>query len=533
MALPPTLLSCLVSSLASLTTWATSISFFMEAGSLLFFPDNMAFRSPRAFPSFFKAFSANALPAFFYLDLAFFKATSKSACVEVTIFLAVLQAFNTFSKVFSLSGSQSHFQVCLCGSNHIPGCLASLQYLFQSIQLVWVSLILVAFVLGFAFSKAFALPLALSRAFAPGMIITFLGFSKPLGCSKPFAFMAFMAFFGAMFVSLRLCSSLAQKIGKELDACSEAPKPAEPGAASSEAPKPAEPAAPAAAPATTPSPPTAADTPAATPPATTPAGATPAAATPAKEEAPAPAAPEPAKSSEVAAAKKSRANPPEKESSESESESSSSEEQDDNDDEDKAKKDDSKEKKERPPPTASKSPSKEDKEMLKRFRRLEDFMVVQVLENERIRQEAAATAAAAYAPAASAGYYWPQWQGYYPAPAASAGPATAAEAPAAKQERADRSGSAHCDLELADEEDLAADGHWRRLSPAEPVFALLFSVAEAISMQAEEDVLKKWLRILFTIDLEFFAIPTGEMRYWKAVNLREKAVEVGQSVRLS
>ena len=49
------------------------------------------------------------------------------------------------------------------------------------------------------------------------------------------------------------------------------------------------------------------------------------------------------------------------------------------------------------------------------------------------------------------------------------------------------------------DEDLAADGHWRRLSPAEPVFALLFRVAEAVVMQAEEDVLKKWLRVLLTI----------------------------------
>ena len=107
-ALPPTLLSSLVSSSASLTTLATSISFFlMEAGSLLFFPGKMAFRSPRAFPSFLTAVSADALPALFSLDLAFSKATSKSDCVDATMFLAVLQALSTFSNVSSLSSGVS------------------------------------------------------------------------------------------------------------------------------------------------------------------------------------------------------------------------------------------------------------------------------------------------------------------------------------------------------------------------------------------------------------------------------------------
>lgn len=88
-------------------------------------------------------------------------------------------------------------------------------------------------------------------------------------------------------------------------------------------------------------------------------------------------------------------------------------------------------------------------------------------------------------------------------------------------------------VDAVTEEALTPDGHWRRLSPAEPVFALLFSVAESIRENAEEAVLKKWLRVLLTIDFEILCIPDTETRYWKAVNLREKAVELGQSVRLS
>lgn len=88
-------------------------------------------------------------------------------------------------------------------------------------------------------------------------------------------------------------------------------------------------------------------------------------------------------------------------------------------------------------------------------------------------------------------------------------------------------------VDAVTEEALTADGHWHRLSPAEPVFALLFSVQEAIVAQAEEAVLKKWLRLLLTVDFEFLNVPDNEARYWKAVNLREKAVELGQSVRLS
>lgn len=87
-------------------------------------------------------------------------------------------------------------------------------------------------------------------------------------------------------------------------------------------------------------------------------------------------------------------------------------------------------------------------------------------------------------------------------------------------------------VDAVDDASLTPDGHWRRLSPAEPVFALLFSICEAVT-KGDEAILKNWRRVLLTVDFEFFTIPDGEMRYWKAVNLREKAVELGQSVRLS
>ena len=88
-------------------------------------------------------------------------------------------------------------------------------------------------------------------------------------------------------------------------------------------------------------------------------------------------------------------------------------------------------------------------------------------------------------------------------------------------------------VDAASEESLAADGHWHRLSPAEPVFALLLSIQQCMIDGGDEVLLKRWRKILLTVDYEFEVLAGQESRYWRALNLREAAVELGQSVRLS
>ena len=77
------------------------------------------------------------------------------------------------------------------------------------------------------------------------------------------------------------------------------------------------------------------------------------------------------------------------------------------------------------------------------------------------------------------------------------------------------------------------EGGWPRLSPAEPLFALLFSIQEAIEKKADDGVLKAWKRVLLTGSLEVEVVPVGEERYWRASNIREQAAEHGLSVQLS
>ena len=77
------------------------------------------------------------------------------------------------------------------------------------------------------------------------------------------------------------------------------------------------------------------------------------------------------------------------------------------------------------------------------------------------------------------------------------------------------------------------EGGWHRLSPAEPVFALLFSIEEAIKKQADDSVLSTWKRLLLTTSFHFEAVAVGEDRYWRASNLREEAAEHGLAVQLS
>ncbi|CAL1174054.1 unnamed protein product [Cladocopium goreaui] len=74
---------------------------------------------------------------------------------------------------------------------------------------------------------------------------------------------------------------------------------------------------------------------------------------------------------------------------------------------------------------------------------------------------------------------------------------------------------------------------FQRLSPPEPVHALLFALAEAIESKAKVGVLRAFRSCILTATFVFEICPVGEDRYWRAQNIREEMVEKGLSVQLS
>ena len=74
---------------------------------------------------------------------------------------------------------------------------------------------------------------------------------------------------------------------------------------------------------------------------------------------------------------------------------------------------------------------------------------------------------------------------------------------------------------------------FQRLSPPEPVHALLFALAEAIESKAKVGVLRAFRNCILTATFVFEICPVDEDRYWRAQNIREEMVEKGLSVQLS
>lgn len=77
------------------------------------------------------------------------------------------------------------------------------------------------------------------------------------------------------------------------------------------------------------------------------------------------------------------------------------------------------------------------------------------------------------------------------------------------------------------------DNGFQRLSPPEPVHALLFALAEAIETKAKVGVLRALKNCILTATFVFEICPIGEQRYWRAANIREEMVEKGLSVQMS
>ena len=76
-------------------------------------------------------------------------------------------------------------------------------------------------------------------------------------------------------------------------------------------------------------------------------------------------------------------------------------------------------------------------------------------------------------------------------------------------------------------------GALQRLSPPEPTFALLFTIADAIKDGAGDDILMKWRSLALSIPGQFEVHAAGDPRYWRAHNLRQEATNLATVVKLS
>jgi hypothetical protein len=71
------------------------------------------------------------------------------------------------------------------------------------------------------------------------------------------------------------------------------------------------------------------------------------------------------------------------------------------------------------------------------------------------------------------------------------------------------------------------------LSPIEISHAVLFSLQDAISSGASDEVLRSWKTLLLSWPMSWEVVALGEARTWRAGNLRESMVDAGDSVKLS
>ncbi len=79
----------------------------------------------------------------------------------------------------------------------------------------------------------------------------------------------------------------------------------------------------------------------------------------------------------------------------------------------------------------------------------------------------------------------------------------------------------------------SSKGRFRRLSPEEPLHALLFGVSKAVKRGADVDELKQWRQVMLSVQFIFELVPSVESMYWRAQNLREEAVSTYKACKHS
>ena len=78
-----------------------------------------------------------------------------------------------------------------------------------------------------------------------------------------------------------------------------------------------------------------------------------------------------------------------------------------------------------------------------------------------------------------------------------------------------------------------ARGSLQRMSPPEPIFAVIFSIQEAINKNADEDILMAWRSAALSAPCIFEVVAPGDDRFWKSHNIRQKVIEHGDMAQLS
>ena len=81
-----------------------------------------------------------------------------------------------------------------------------------------------------------------------------------------------------------------------------------------------------------------------------------------------------------------------------------------------------------------------------------------------------------------------------------------------------------------------ANPDWKlavRLSPPEPWYALVNTVATAVRMSLSDNILRGWKNVLLTISACIEDIPPGDARFWRAQSLRQELIESGDVAKLT
>lgn len=88
-------------------------------------------------------------------------------------------------------------------------------------------------------------------------------------------------------------------------------------------------------------------------------------------------------------------------------------------------------------------------------------------------------------------------------------------------------------IDAADTDVLGMKGALQRLSPPEPIHALLFSTETAITNRVGHLILSKWRKLLLAATFHIEVVAPGEARFWRAQNLRQEAIEHGDVAQLT